>query len=123
MMKNSPLKPVTAAIGDGGNDVAMIQVTESFNLMTLILESLRKHMLDLESWGRRAVRRSGQQILPFQSSNFFKKLCWSMGIGTTTGLLCSFTTFSTKMLLALVDNFSMPFTTTFQSKRCTTALT
>ena len=25
MMKNSPLKPVTAAIGDGGNDVAMIQ--------------------------------------------------------------------------------------------------
>ena len=26
LMKNSPLKPVTAAIGDGGNDVAMIQV-------------------------------------------------------------------------------------------------
>ena len=25
MMKNSPLKPITAAIGDGGNDVAMIQ--------------------------------------------------------------------------------------------------
>ena len=27
MMKNSPDAPVTAAIGDGGNDVAMIQVT------------------------------------------------------------------------------------------------
>jgi phospholipid-translocating ATPase len=25
MMKNSPAKPITAAIGDGGNDVAMIQ--------------------------------------------------------------------------------------------------
>ena len=24
MMKNSPLKPITAAVGDGGNDVAMI---------------------------------------------------------------------------------------------------
>ena len=36
MMKNSPLKPVTAAIGDGGNDVAMIQVTESFNLLTFL---------------------------------------------------------------------------------------
>jgi hypothetical protein len=26
MMKMSPDKPITAAIGDGGNDVAMIQV-------------------------------------------------------------------------------------------------
>jgi phospholipid-translocating ATPase len=26
MMKTSPDKPITAAIGDGGNDVAMIQV-------------------------------------------------------------------------------------------------
>jgi P-type E1-E2 ATPase len=26
MMKTSPEKPITAAIGDGGNDVAMIQV-------------------------------------------------------------------------------------------------
>ena len=25
MMKNSPLKPITAAVGDGGNDVSMIQ--------------------------------------------------------------------------------------------------
>ena len=25
MMKNSPMKPITAAVGDGGNDVSMIQ--------------------------------------------------------------------------------------------------
>ena len=35
MMKDSPGAPVTAAIGDGGNDVAMIQV--SINLTDIIV--------------------------------------------------------------------------------------
>ena len=32
LMKSSPLGLVTAAIGDGGNDVSMIQVTDSLGL-------------------------------------------------------------------------------------------
>ena len=50
MMKNSPLKPVTAAIGDGGNDVAMIQVIEqnSNNSHLTKLIDHRRPMLVLE---------------------------------------------------------------------------
>ena len=35
MMKSSPDRPITAAIGDGGNDVAMIQVREGRCVMFL----------------------------------------------------------------------------------------
>ena len=34
MMKNSPMKPITAAVGDGGNDVSMIQEADiGFGIM------------------------------------------------------------------------------------------
>ena len=56
MMKNSPSKPVTAAIGDGGNDVAMIQVRPSIILAAtkeILIVHFRRLMSALALWAKR----------------------------------------------------------------------
>ena len=54
MMKNSPGAPITAAIGDGGNDVAMIQVQYS---PVLCKYYKLPHSTDLEGTDLRGFRR------------------------------------------------------------------
>ena len=67
MMKTSDRKPITAAVGDGGNDVAMIQAGEHFLyiflptkhfylffIFKILTPGLRRLTLVWASWARRA---------------------------------------------------------------------
>ena len=71
MVKNSAKKPITAAVGDGANDVAMIQeahigiggLSSTFFSAWVTIHNQRVSVWQ-ESWEKRDVKQLGVQTSP-----------------------------------------------------------
>lgn len=87
LVKEFPGKPITAAIGDGANDVSMIQeahigLGSNYSCIPLLIAKVL-FFLNQELWAKKGVRRFDVPTLLLHDFVFYAKFYSFTGIGIT----------------------------------------
>lgn len=118
-MKGAADSPTTAAIGDGANDVSMIQEAHVGlgKFVIIFMADDTKNFKFKVLWVKKGDRRLFAQTLLCLGSNTCGALFWFMDIGTTEERSCLSSTFSTKTSPTLHLKFSSS-STAFSRLKC-----